>query len=163
VTYDREGGQEREIRGCVYGHTRTYVVGSAFSGSGSGGGGTSRLILDGTTVAGEDSSYCTSCWGPEESHSVFAVDLRTGAVLDHASSPAYVQSMVVKPDGALAWIAATGVNGVTGFHQEWVYALDRAGVRLLAHGSDIGESSLALAGSTVYWTEGGHPFSAPLN
>lgn len=165
VTYAREGegGQEREIRGCVYGQRPSHKVGSPFEGSGSSGGGSSRFVLGGTTVAGENSSYCTVCDNFTEAHSVFAIDLRTGAVLGKADSPASVQSLVVKPDGALAWIAASSVNGVTGFHEEWVYARDRGGVRLLAHGSDIGDSSLALAGSTIYWTQGGQPFSAALN
>ena len=163
VTYEREGKQEREIRGCVYGHRRTYKVGSAFSGSGSGGGGASRFVLGGTTVAGENSSYCTGCPDFTEGHSVFAIDLRTGAVQGQAVSPASVESMVVKPDGALAWIASSNVNTETGFHEEWVYAHDHAGTRLLAHGSNIDASSLALAQSTIYWTQGGQPFSAALN
>lgn len=165
VTYSREGegGVEREIRGCVYGQMPSHKVGSPFEGSGSGGGGSSRFVLGGTTVGGENSSYCTVCDNFTEAHFVFAIDLRTGVKLGEARSPAGVQSMVVKPDGALAWIAASNINGETGFHEEWVYAQDHAGTRLLAHGSDIGYLSLALAKNTIYWTQGGKPFSAALN
>lgn len=164
VTYVRapEGGQEREMRGCVYGQ-KSHKVGDAPGGSGSGGGGTSGFVLEGTTVAGENSSYCTVCTEFVEAHFVFAVDLKAGKRLGEFRSPAGTQSIVVKADGALAWIAASGVNTNTGFHEEWVYAHDSAGTRLLAHGSNIGTSSLALAKNTIYWTQGGQPFSAPLN
>jgi hypothetical protein len=101
------------------------------------------LRFGGTTVAGENSSYCNVCDSYTEGHSVFAIDLRTGAVLGRAVSPAPVQSMVVKPDGALAWIAAGTVNE-NGLHEEWVYAHERAGTRLLAHGSEIGDSLHSL-------------------
>jgi hypothetical protein len=151
-----------EIRGCGYGQRRSYNVGAPFGGSGGAGGGTLHLVLRDTIVAGEKFEYCNSCFTGTEAQSVFAIDLRTGAVLGEATSPGGVQSMVVKPDGAIAWIAASNVS-ITGFHEEWVYALDHDGVRLLAHGSDISDSSLALAGSTIYWTEGGKAFSAALN
>jgi len=38
-----------------------------------------------------------------------------------------------------------------------------AGTRLLASGFDVSPSSLALAGSTIYWTQGGKPESSTLN
>jgi len=44
-----------------------------------------------------------------------------------------------------------------------VHAADMAGSRLLASGSDLDPTSLALAGNTLYWTEGGQPHSAQLN
>jgi hypothetical protein len=58
-----------------------------------------------------------------------------------------------------------------------VEAVDTSGTRLLAAGTDIDPSSLALAsggsdigghgqtveGNTVYWTEAGKVFSAPLD
>jgi hypothetical protein len=67
--------------------------------------------------------------------------------------------IVVKSDGAVTWITDA-------FHKEdrfEVHALDKTGERVLAVGSDIAAESLALAGSTLYWTQGGKPFSAPLN
>jgi hypothetical protein len=128
-----------------------------------GGTSVASFVLSGTTLAGENSSYCNVCDNYTEGHAVFSIDLRSGVVLGRAVSPAHVQSLFVKPDGALAWIAASDVNPTTGFHEEWVYAHDQAGTRLLAHGSDIGNSSLALAGSTIYWTEGGKAFSAALS
>jgi hypothetical protein len=37
------------------------------------------------------------------------------------------------------------------------------GIRTLASGPTVAPSSLALAGSTLYWTQEGKPFSAVLN
>jgi hypothetical protein len=44
-----------------------------------------------------------------------------------------------------------------------VRAVDAAGDRLLADGNNIAPNSLALAGSTLYWTQGGAPQSASLS
>jgi hypothetical protein len=44
-----------------------------------------------------------------------------------------------------------------------VHAADRTGSRLLASGPTIDPHSLALAGSTLYWTQGGKPFTASLD
>ncbi len=163
VSYYAEGGQE-QIFGCAYGERHRYVLGDVFSGSGSGGGGQTPRALAGTTVALEAAGYCNVCSsGPPESFSILAIDLRTGRTLRSAASPAKVQSVVVKQDGALAWVAASDVNVTTGFHQEWVYALDARGERLLAHGNDIAGASLALGDNTVYWTEGGQAHSAALD
>jgi hypothetical protein len=69
--------------------------------------------------------------------------------------------IVVKTDGAVAWIAEKpGVGKGTEYQ---VHAVDKMGSRLLASGEDVDGSSLALAGSTLYWTQGGKPFSAPLS
>lgn len=44
-----------------------------------------------------------------------------------------------------------------------VHIADQSGGRILASGTDIASDSLALAGSTVYWTQNGQPYAAPLN
>jgi hypothetical protein len=44
-----------------------------------------------------------------------------------------------------------------------VHTADQSGSHLLAVGSDIAPNSLALAGSTIYWTQGDKPTSAALN
>jgi hypothetical protein len=41
--------------------------------------------------------------------------------------------------------------------------VDKNGSRLLASSTEIDPSSLALAGSTLYWTQGGKSMSSPLN
>ncbi len=67
-------------------------------------------------------------------------------------------AIVVKSDGAVAWIVETD------FPTEYqVHTVDKSGNRVLASGTDIDPSSLALAGNTLYWTQGGQPFSAPLD
>ena len=71
--------------------------------------------------------------------------------------------MVVKSDGAVAWIAENEIGPPHGPPEYEVNAVDKTGNRTLAAGTDIAPSSLALAGSTLYWTQGGKPMSAPLN
>ncbi len=66
---------------------------------------------------------------------------------------------MVKLDGSVAWIVETGEE--EGRYQ--VHAVDKSGSRVLASGPNIDPSSLALAGSTLYWTQGDQPFSASLN
>jgi len=68
-------------------------------------------------------------------------------------------AIVVKRDGSVAWIVETGEE--EGRYQ--VHAVDRSGSRVLASSPDIDPSSLALAGSTLYWTQGGQPATASLN
>jgi hypothetical protein len=118
-------------------------------------------------------------------------DLRTGRVLHRVPTgaplepkPGYVGvgnvvSIVVKSDGAVAWIADDYERSGTAHGTEYidVYAVDKSGTRLLAAGTEIDPSSLALSvggsnigqgsrtapGSTLYWTQGGQPMSASLN
>jgi hypothetical protein len=68
-------------------------------------------------------------------------------------------AIVVKNDGAVAWILQTHWAPA----EYEVHAVDKSGRRLLAQGHDIGPGSLALAGSTLYWTQGNKPFSSLLN
>jgi hypothetical protein len=102
---------------------------------------------------------------------VLVRDLRTGKVLHEVPTgtpkvpkPGLVGAgattvIVVKPDGAVAWIMETEFMP----NEYEIHALDKAGSRMLASGADIAPSSLALAGSTLYWTQAGKPFSASLN
>lgn len=97
-------------------------------------------------------------------------DLRTGRVLHNVPTgtqsppvPHFVgageaTTIVVKRDGAVAWIVESKCLG--GEYQ--VHALDEDGERVLASGRDIAPRSLALVGSTLYWTQGGKPYSATL-
>ncbi|HEY3760058.1 MAG TPA: hypothetical protein VGL37_09865 [Solirubrobacteraceae bacterium] len=67
-------------------------------------------------------------------------------------------SILVKDDGAVAWIVETGFPTTYQVH-----AIDSNGSRVVASGSDIDPSSLALAANTIYWTAGSTAMSAPLN
>ncbi len=166
-TNDLEGAPESGwvLAGCAYGSRRSHVFGSVSSGSGSGGGSDEPITLVGTMLATRSGSYSTVGWGPEHTSGISVTNLRSGRKIRewNTTEGAGIASAVLKPDGALAWITASYVNGESGSHQESVYADDSGGLRLLARGSDIQEDSLALGGSIVYWTEGGTAHSATLN
>jgi hypothetical protein len=132
--------------------------------------GVDREVLAGPIVAYEEVANALGCgfchWA------VLVRDLRTGRTLRKEPTgtplnPALNENfgvgpttaIVVKSDGSVAWIANAGKE--EGGYQ--VHAADRAGSRLLASGPDIDPSSLALAGNTLYWAQGGQPRSARLN
>jgi hypothetical protein len=66
-------------------------------------------------------------------------------------------AIVVKSDGAVAWIVQASENGAYQVH-----AVDNTGSRVLADSAAIDPKSLALAGSTLYWIQGAKPMSATL-
>ncbi len=101
--------------------------------------------------------------------------LRTGRILHRVSTgarapgggggvgPGPATAIVVKRDGAVAWITEAWIRPPdTDLYFE-VHALDRRGERLLALAPGIDPASLALAGSRLYWTQGGKPMSATLD
>ncbi len=165
-TNEIEGAPESGwvLAGCAYGERHGYSFGSVSAGSGSGGVSDEPGTLVGTLLATRNSSYGTVGFGPEHSAGVGVINLRNGRSLHSWSTTegVTIPTLVLEPDGAIAWIAASWVDTATGFHQEWVYADDSSGVRLLAHASNINSDSLALAGNIVYWTQGGQPFSGSL-
>jgi hypothetical protein len=75
------------------------------------------------------------------------------------------QGIVVKNDGSVAWIAVDGerpfASTLPTTYQVW--KVDRTGQHLLAMGTQVVPNSIALAGSTVYWTNRGAPELATLN
>jgi hypothetical protein len=112
-------------------------------------------------------------------------DVPTGLALE--PEPRYVGvgpivALVLKSDGAVAWIAEDFERVSTPQHlgtQPYfdVYATDTTNTRLLASGTSIDPSSLALSatgvfgvggnrrtivGSMLYWTQSGKQFSATL-
>jgi butyrate kinase len=102
---------------------------------------------------------------------VTVLDLRTGRVIHEVPTgrpqppnpkvigAGVTTAIVVKTDGAVAWIVETNFKPA----EYEVHALDKSGSRVLASGADVALSSLALTSSTLYWTQGGKPFSARLN
>jgi hypothetical protein len=100
--------------------------------------------------------------------SVVVRDLRTGRVEHevptgtqatpnpHHVGVGPVTAIVVKADGAVAWIAE-GEDGPE------VHALDKTGSRVLATGEDIKPHALGLKGSELYWSQGGKWMTASLN
>jgi hypothetical protein len=162
------------VRGCAHGQKRSSLLGEAEEQTGgSGGGGSSGVqlaALAGTVVAyAESAVYGT---GEHEAPQYLMVvrDLSTGRMLHKVNTGRFVKpevvpfsvgpttALVVKSDGAVAWIVETGFPTI---YQ--VYAIDKTGSRLLASGADIVPYSLALAANTLYWTQGGEPATASLD
>jgi hypothetical protein len=163
--------------GCAYGQRRPVVLGQAEYGSSSGAGGSGDYTLAGTTVAFTE-TFCSGALGPGPggcSEYLKVVKLRKGAVLHqgsvmNAGCRARVLQLVLKEDGAVAWLAENSYGGASeemacparsGARE--VHALDSSGEHVLAAGTNIDPSSIALAGSTVYWMQGGQPHDGPLN
>jgi hypothetical protein len=156
-------------RGCLYGARRSYELGIPVYGSFANAGGTQDITMGGPMVAYEQFSHVEAGEGREGKTEfwVFVRDLRSGRVLHrvptgtagapHVIGAGFTTAIVVKGDGAVAWIVALGPPG-----EYQIRALDGSGARLLASGAGIDPHSLALAGSTVYWTQQGRPSSSAL-
>ncbi len=170
-----DGFDAEQIVGCVYGRRHQFFVGPAPSGSGSSGASSSIKQMVGTLVAVALTGYST-VYG-SESDSVSVIDLRTGRRIhqswtgppeptrstgyeDYGAGPA--ESLVLRANGDVAWIAATPAFRVTSAGRYQVYTLEATGRRMIASGNEIDPLSLALADATIYWTQAGKPFSAPL-
>jgi hypothetical protein len=70
--------------------------------------------------------------------------------------------IVVKSDGSVAWIAKSrGFDHMPAGYE--VHVADGHGSRVVAFSPRIEPSSLALAGSIVYWTQEGKPMSVTLD
>jgi len=169
----------QSLFGCTYQHKRSYHLGEVPEcGSPSGCGGVTRPVLSGSFVAFE------SFQGSTQHPATFEVevrDLRTGRVIHRLPSgtlekPARghlgigpVKAITLKPNGSVAWLAENGERSIPPHvHEPGVpyfdlLAADDSGTRLLASGANIDPSSLTIAGSTIYWTQGGEPMSAPLD
>jgi hypothetical protein len=165
------------VYGCSFKSGRSYQLGELPGApSPSGGGGVRLETLEGTMAA-----YEAGSGGPAgASWLVLVRNLSTGKVVhrvpsgtpahpepvrtEHGLAVSYVgigqlESLVVKGDGAVAWIVETSKEN--GTYQ--VHILDKTGGRVVAEGPEVEPRSLALAGSTLYWLQGGKPMSATLN
>lgn len=155
--YERSG----VLFGCMYGHSHTYSLGSDYFHLGR-----DAAVLSGATVAVQEPNY-------RPNPLIVVSNLRTGRVLRkvHTGGPPHrgctacdglASAIAVKEDGSLAWLVEDG-------HAEHIElrVSDRNGSRTLAVGEDgeapIDEKSLAVHGSTVYWTQSGKVMSAPLD
>ena len=160
--------------GCAFASRRQFVLGAETTCSATGCSGTENIALAGTVVAYEEfgQGFDVASRTGAGQWNLVVRDLRTGRVLHDVltgtMSPLRTgyrgigptSDVVVKPDGSLAWIAVGAIGPEYGIYQ--VHALDASGARTLAVGPSIGRTSLALAGGTLYWSEGGHAASAPL-
>lgn len=153
------------VFGCSHSSGKSYLLGPRLSGGSAGGGGVFPIALAGSVVAfGIGHSL-------EEGHYIAEIrvrDLRTGRLLHRVpnGTPARpgdvgigeTTQVVVKADGAVAWI--THARPELGELQ--VRSVDQTGSHLLAASPGIASHSLVLVGSTLYWKQGGKPFSATL-
>jgi hypothetical protein len=113
--------------------------------------------LGGSVVAYEEFDVPTEGQGD---WLVLVRDLRTGRVLHRvASMGGFVEDLVVRSDGSVAWIVDEGGKP----EESKVVSVDKTGTHTLAAGVGIAPMSLALAGSTLYWTQNRTPFSVQLN
>ena len=162
-----------KVYGCAYRHKRSYGLGLPFSASGTAGGGVDEETLAGAVVAYQESAASASL--PGGGRWVIVVrDLRTGRVLHEVptGTPSVpepsrigvgaVESVVVRSDGAVAWIVENLKRSTETSPYYEVHELDKAGATVLASGIDIEPRSLALAGSTLYWMQGSKAMTASL-
>jgi hypothetical protein len=160
------------VFGCAHGAKRAHHLGPTSYGSGtSGSGGTYPIALAGPIVAYDvgESGGMEVLSNRHTSNEIWVRNLRTGKLIHRMpnGSPAEpgdiglgeTTAIVVKSDGSVAWIVRAGerLGGIQ------VRSADKTGSHLLAASPEIAPNSLALAGSTLYWTQGGKPMSAALN
>ena len=168
-----EASKPSRILGCIYGSKDIYWLGGPAVYDAGGGGERADFTLGGTLVAFEASNFRDFPGPnlPQSEQRVVVEDLRTGRVLYRvpagASGPTRVgfgsiKALLVKSDGSAAWIVGNGLGDTASTAYE-VGVVDASGSRVLAESSEIEPLSLALAGSTLYWTQGGKAMSAALN
>jgi hypothetical protein len=185
------------LRACAYGQRRSFFVsGCNYEESAPLCADKSHVALAGTVVAYGDTFSPAGGHEDEEIIAEWHIEVRnlsTGRLLYEVPTgtplkpaPHYVGvgpivGLVLKSDGSVAWIAedyerSSKLYGAGARYFD-VYATDKTGTRLLASGTNIDPSSLALSvgasgvnarprtieGSTLFWTQGGVSVSAVLN
>lgn len=163
---------DQEVYGCAYGTRLSYLLGPPAEFSPSGGGGLKGEVVGGTMIAYEESLLSGQLGiEPTRRQLVIVRDLRTGRIVyrvptgtSAVPTPRSVGigpavAIIVKNDGSVAWIVETGYPVA----EYQVHAVDKSGSRVLGSGTNIDPHSLALAGDTIFWTQGGKPFSETLN
>jgi hypothetical protein len=155
--YEANGRFERERFACAYASGHVYLLGTKPEYSPEGGGGVEQEALGGNMVAYEEiDEHITA----PSSWVVFVRNLRTGRILHRLPSMGnFVSDLLVKADGSAAWIVDT--RGLP--TEDLVISVEGSSTHVLASGTGIGQESLALAGSTLYWTQNGQAASATLH
>jgi hypothetical protein len=163
-------------RGCAYGSERPYQIWeepAEFQTEEHAG--IANLALAGIFLAYEESFDAASRYTVEgtevrERWHVVVCNLQTGMVLHRVPTgasgrPLWVGdgptvAIVVKRNGSVAWL----LEHVAAVNPRYeLHVLDTSGERVVAAGSDIDPRSVALAGSTLYWTQGATPRSTTVN
>jgi hypothetical protein len=163
--------------GCVYGRKKSYELGLPEGGTSGGSWRSYAYTLAGPIVAyAEAARIGYEEQNPKYIYKVVVRDLLNGRLLHNLPTGipprganregiGEVTALVVKRDGAVAWIVQVLENMAGGRLRSnyEVRAVDKAGRRVLAISTEIGPHSLKLRGSTLHWTQGGKPMSATLN
>jgi hypothetical protein len=122
------------------------------------------IVLAAPFVAYGDYSDCAAAFC--NPNSVVLQDLRggQGKPVQGQVSVATVYDLVLKPNGSLAFIASTfDSNGAIIPGLSVVKVEHGATPVVLDSGAGVTSGSLALAGTTLYWTDGGAPRTAPIS
>lgn len=158
--YEAQG----QVYGCARDERRSYRLGAAARTIHEGRVG--PVALTGTTVAYGLASYGVDTGSSQvvvrrltDGRQLKADPAITGPV--GVESYSSVTAIVVKSDGAVAWIAGAKSIVGRGAHSE-VHRDDRGGRSLLDSGTRIGARSLRLRGSQLRWRDGPATRSATL-
>ncbi|MDQ2897423.1 MAG: hypothetical protein M3Y09_17575, partial [Actinomycetota bacterium] len=146
---------EGNAYGCVTGATRSYRLGST-------GSSITAARIETVRVAGRIAAYGLRTSGVDTGYATVNVRrLTTGRLL--AQRPATtkvgvegfqsVDSLVLKVDGAVAWIATARAIGMPTFIRQ-LQRLDTSGFHVLDVGPNVAAGSLTLHGSTLSWKHG---------
>lgn len=155
----RRRGGARPVFACLYATGRRVRLGDRVECAGQA----ARDVHLAGRFVGFIAEFCPTPGG--SGTSLGLVDLRRGPVRLVSGLFAFgagVTDFVLRANGSAAWIEQPEV-GAPASAPLRVVKRDAGGRTLLASGTDIDSSSLALAGSTVYWTQGGVPLAAVLN
>lgn len=155
---------KNEVYGCAIGTHRSYWLGA--------GARTLRENRVGpVVVAGKDAAYGLTGFGVDTiSSQVVVRNLADGRRLHKATAGTValaesfesVGSIVVRADGAVAWISQTSsVGHASPTFQVW--RIDARGQSLLESGGSIGGRSLQRSGSQVSWRSGSTKRTATLD
>jgi hypothetical protein len=157
--YDRNGA----VYGCSTRTGRTFRLGSSTPTIGQG-------RVQPTALAGADAAYGLTSHGVDTAttqvvvrrlgdgkvlHTAVAVSRNTGA-----ESFQSVTALVVKSDGAVAWIG--GSRSIGGRQALEVHRIDSRGQAVLDRGAGIAPRSLRLRSSRLSWLDSGRQRSAAL-
>ncbi len=154
----------KKVYGCANAGRRAYLLGTTGFCVGA------RAIGPQVKVAGTYVGYSIATCGVDSGSTiVYARRLSDGAIVaQHAAttvvgveSHQIVNSLVLRSDGAVAWIATANSIGAPKFVRQ-VERLDSRGFALLDSGRGIGPASLNLHGTLVGWTDHGTIRSARL-
>jgi len=160
VDHDRFG---TAVFGCLYGSSRRRLLGPT-------GG---EIGVTHVQLAGRYVGFFVQSSGARDSTMaravVYVVDLKSGKRLHQEAgggmggqTDLFGFNIVLKADGAAGWIVETRDPSTNRLVCREVHRVDASGAAVLDSSVGIDERSLALGGSSLYWTDGGQVRSAQL-